>query len=689
MAYRTRINCEMKDGDYLFKRILSGLLVSAMLTGSVVYLTGCSNSQNGSDDNTSTNTSTEYAHADKIDNGTILQCFSWDFNTIKESMADIAASGYTALQTSPINACLEGENGGMQLYGDGKWYYHYQPTDFKIGNYQLGTRDEFKAMCDEAEKYGIKVIVDVIANHTTPTTSAVSQDLIDAGGGSLDTLYHKNNAYDLNDFSNRLACTTYKMGGLPDINTERTSFQDYFIEYLNDCVACGADGFRYDTAKHIGLPDDPKEDDGFTNNFWQRVITEVNNADNLFIYGEVLQGNNERIADYIEAIGHTTASTYGSKIRGAITNNILSKGTVSDYWLGDAPLNMVTWVESHDNYINDGNWYNMTKEQVILGWAVITARKDGTPLFFDRPYYSSVENEWGMNRIGTEGDDMYKDKSVKAVNFFRTAMIGEDENIVNPNSDSTAVMIERGTKGAVIVNTKDALKTGFETNLADGKYVNRVDGKTEYTVKNGKLTSDADIPANSVVVLYNDGYKEYEAAAEVGVAEDTVFNIQSGKTATVTLTCANTDNAEYALNGAAAVSYKNGETVTVSVPSGSDIATLELTAKNSKGVKTYERVVFATEVKYSISSGTKVYFEKPDSWGDQIFAYVYNDELYENETWPGIEMTKESDGKYSYTFEDDWETPYIIFNDGDFADSQQYPADNGLTVEDGKTYTIE
>lgn len=544
-------------------------------------------------------------------------------------------------------------------------------------------------MCDEAEKYGIKVIVDVIANHTTPTTSAVSQDLIDAGGGSLDTLYHKNNAYDLNDFSNRLACTTYKMGGLPDINTERTSFQDYFIEYLNDCVACGADGFRYDTAKHIGLPDDPKEDDGFTNNFWQRVITEVNNADNLFIYGEVLQGNNERIADYIEAIGHTTASTYGSKIRGAITNNILSKGTVSDYWLGDAPLNMVTWVESHDNYINDGNWYNMTKEQVILGWAVITARKDGTPLFFDRPYYSSVENEWGMNRIGTEGDDMYKDKSVKAVNFFRTAMIGEDENIVNPNSDSTAVMIERGTKGAVIVNTKDALKTGFETNLADGTYVNRVDGKTEYIVKNGKLTSDADIPANSVVVLYNDGYKEYEAAAEVGVAEDTVFNIQSGKTATVTLTCANTDNAEYALNGAAAVSYKNGETVTVSVPSGSDIATLELTAKNSKGVKTYERVVFAAEVKYSISSGTKVYFEKPDSWGDQIFAYVYNDELYENETWPGIEMTKESDGKYSYTFTEDWETPYIIFNDGDFADSQQYPADNGLIVEDGKTYTIE
>jgi alpha-amylase len=61
------------------------------------------------------------------------------------------------------------------------------------------------------------------------------------------------------------------MGGLPDINTERPSFQDYFIEFINDCIACGADGFRYDTAKHIGLPDDSKEDDGFNSMQAQRT----------------------------------------------------------------------------------------------------------------------------------------------------------------------------------------------------------------------------------------------------------------------------------------------------------------------------------------------------------------------------------------------------------------------------------
>lgn len=662
----------------MFKRIFAGLLSVALISGVTAGFSGCSTSD-----------SVDYKNAGNVKDGAILQCFCWDFNTIKESMADIAAAGFTSIQTSPINECLEGEDGGMALYGKGKWYYHYQPTDFKIGNYQLGTRDEFKAMCEEADKYGINVLVDVIANHTTPETSAISEDLINAGGGSLETLYHKGTEKDLNNYSDRLACTTYKMGGLPDINTERTSFQDYFINYINDCIACGADGFRYDTAKHIGLPDDPKEDDGFTNNFWERVTTEVDNAENLFIYGEVLQGGNDRIADYIDAIGASTASSYGGKIRYGITLNNLSTGIISDYRLGSAPLNMVTWVESHDNYINDGNWYNMTSEQVILGWAIITARKDGTPLFFDRPYNSSDENEWGMNRIGTAGDDMYKDNRVSAVNYFRTAMIGEDENLVNPSDDTTAVMIERGKKGLVIVNTKNELETGFETSLADGTYVDRVDNTTEYVVKNGILTSESPIKENSVVVLYNDGYVNYADTAKVGVADDTVFTLES-KSADVTLTCDNTENAVYSLNSGDETPYADGDKVTITFPDNADVATLELRAENAQGIKTYERIEFTYKETYSIPSGTTVYFKLPKSgWEPEVYAYVYDDILNENFLWPGELMNDEGDGLYSYTFTTSWENPYIIFNDGDYADSVQYPEGQGLKVEPDKTYTVE
>ncbi len=671
----------------LTKRIIASLLAAIITASTLSSFSGCTQqNENGETDVESV----DFKTADKVADGAILQAFCWDFNTIKESMADIAAAGFSAVQTSPINECLEGEDGGMELYGYGKWYYHYQPTDFKIGNYQLGTRDEFKAMCDEADKYGIKVIVDVIANHTTPQTDAISEDLIEAGGGSLETLYHKGNEYDLKDYGNRLECTTYKMGGLPDINTERPSYQDYFLEFLNDCIACGADGFRHDTAKHIGLPDDPKEDDGFENNFWERVTTEIDNAENMFIYGEVLQGNNDRIADYIEEIGRTTSSTYGGKIRAAVTGDMIDTSAVSDYWLGDAPLNMVTWVESHDNYINDGTWYQLSNDQVILGWAIITSRKDGTPLFFSRPYNASVDNEWGMNRIGVQGDDMYKDKRVSAVNFFRTAMIGEDENLVNPNMDSTALMIERGEKGVVIVNTSGELAVDFETNLADGTYIDRVDEKTEYVVKNGKMTCETPIPEDSVVVLYYEGYTEYADCANVGVADDTEFSVE-GNSYDVSLTLENGEKATYSLNGGEAVSFKNGDKVTVTPADDGDVGTLELRAENEQGIKTYERVELTFKISNPIEQGTKVYFQKPDGdeWGDVLYAYVYDDIGFENYPWPGIEMTQEDDGTYSYVFETSWGNPYIIFNDGDASDSVQYPEGRGLTVEPDKTYTVE
>lgn len=659
---------------------MAGFLSALIIAGTASAFSGCSNSSNS--------VSVDYKTAEKVQDGAILQAFCWDFNTIKESMADIAAAGFTAVQTSPINECLEGEDGGMELYGNGKWYYHYQPTDFKIGNYQLGTRDEFKAMCEEADKYGIKVIVDIIANHTTPETDAVSEDLIKAGGGSLETLYHINNSQDISDYGNRLECTTCKMGGLPDINTERTSFQDYFLTYVNDCIACGADGFRYDTAKHIGLPDDPKEDDGFKNNFWERVTKEIDKADEMFIYGEVLQGNNDRIADYIKEIGRTTSSTYGSKIRSAISNNFVDTSAVADYWLSDAPLNMVTWVESHDNYINDGTWGQLTNDQVILGWAIITARKDGTPLFFDRPYNSSLENSWGMNRIGTQGDDMYKDSRVSAVNFFRTAMNGEDENLVNPNSDSTAIVIERGEKGMVIVNTDGELKVDFETNLADGTYIDRVDNKTEYKVKNGKITCENPIPANSVVVLYNEGYTQYAKCAEVGVPADTKFAYEADST-DVVLNAENAVKSTYSINGGEAAEYKDGDTITIKYDGKSAETTLELRAENEQGIKTYERLVFTHKNVYQVVSGVKVYVEKPDSWGSELNAYVYDDTGYENEIWPGEPMKKESDGRYSYTFSEDWNSPYIIFNDGEGEGCVQYPEGQGLEVVPDKTYTLE
>lgn len=510
----------------LMKRLLSLGLSAVMMAGTFgVNVPGIGNPSLSVVQAKEIEAVTGEINRESIHDGAILHAFCWNFNTIKENMKDIAAAGYTAVQTSPINECLD-DYPALEIHGNGMWYYHYQPTDWKIGNYQLGTRDEFKAMCDEAEKYGVGIIVDILPNHTTPTKDAVSQDLINASGGSWDTLLHKTIA----NPSGRVS-TTYTYNGLLDVDTENAAFQQYFYEFLMDCLRCGADGFRVDTAKHIALPDDPvpaEYEDKNRNQFYpnmKKAIDDNGKDENdqdvdysdLFVYGETLQGGDDRLAAYQDMLGGTTASSYGGAIRGALSGKDLSVSRISGYQIGNDgdykadPNKLVTWVESHDTYCNDGedSWRVVSDEDVRLGWAVIGARKDGTPLFFSRPNNSSVDNPWGDNVLGAAGNDEFKSPEVSAINHFRTAMAGKDEKLTNPDNNPQVLMIERGAdiskaaEGAVIVN--DSISTvglECETKLADGTYKDAVSGSDNvYTVTNGIISGT--VPARSVVVLMN------------------------------------------------------------------------------------------------------------------------------------------------------------------------------------------
>lgn len=434
---------------------------------------------------------------------TILHAWCWSFNTIRENMKDIADAGYTYVQTSPANTCFVGENGGMQIFGDGKWYYHYQPIAWRIGNYQLGNRDEFKAMCDEAKKYGVQILVDVLPNHTAFDTTAVLPEFIEAVGGR-DNLYHANGLNEIKDYNDRYQCTTGAMGGLPDVNTENPDFQYYFMTYINDLIACGASGFRYDTAKHIGLPSDPLDAKSKQNDFWDvamgrkpiKGIT-LANKDNLFIYGEVLQDKNVKEKEYAEYFG-MCASNYGHSIRQIISNRKTTAKEVSNYQHSVTPEKLTTWVESHDTYCNANESASLTDTQIRLGWAIITARQNGTPLFYSRPDGSTRDNYWGNNRIGAKGNDEFKHPEVVAVNKFRKAMHGQLEKI-KVSADGTIVEINRGDKGAVIVNlSQEPAQLSMKTTLADGTYKDRVYGNT-FTVEKGMIKSSLQ-PETSYVI---------------------------------------------------------------------------------------------------------------------------------------------------------------------------------------------
>ena len=666
------------------KKILAIGLSMAMMTGA---LTGCGSNTGNTGSESAIPSDNAYGLRDEVADGAILHCFSWSFKTIEESLEDIAMAGYSAIQTSPINTCYDGGNAGKDLYGEGKWYYHYQPTDWQIGNYQLGTRDEFISLCEKAEEYGIKVIVDVAPNHTTTTTEAISQELLDAVGG-IENLYHSNGTTSIVNYKDRAECTLQAVGGLPDVNTENPDFQDYFIAFLNDCIACGADGFRYDTAKHIGLSDDPKDDESLENNFWERVINEVNCADELFVYGEALQDGGERIADYIEAIGATTASMYGQRIRDSFKASSIDESSIENLLIKDAEPNVVTWVESHDNYISDGT-KELDNELVKLAYATITARAEGTPLFFSRPYGATEKEMWGtFNKIGMAGDNLYKDKVVVAANRFRNATVGLSENIYNPMDNTKTVVIERGTKGLVLVNLDKAdFVFEFETALEDGEYVNRCDGETIFTVKKGKITGT--VPSKGIIILCNEGYAEFSDAAVVKVADGTTsYILEDSKD--VTLVLENAVSGSYTWNQSQAIFvFQDGDVITIGEElAEGEFAELKLWAENEDGKTTCMTYIFKKQGK--VEAGTKVYFEKPDNWGSSLNAYVYDEtskqSLQENRRWPGVPMELEEDGTYSYTFDKEWTAPLIIFNDG--KNQSNGALEPGDQVIADKVYTV-
>ena len=165
--------------------------------------------------------------------------------------------------------------------GTGKTYaYHgYWPKDWTTIDPNFGTLESLKEMVDEAHKRGIRVLMDVIINHTGPVTDVDNQWPEEWVRTFPQCTYE--------DYESTVNCTLVK--NLPDIKTEANddvslppfliekwkeegrleeelkSLDDFFvrtgypraprfyiIKWLTDYIRkFGIDGFRADTAKHV------------------------------------------------------------------------------------------------------------------------------------------------------------------------------------------------------------------------------------------------------------------------------------------------------------------------------------------------------------------------------------------------------------------------------------------------------
>lgn len=678
-------------GLKISKKVVVGITAAATAFGGLAIASTAAQASTDRDSYADTveNTTFEqarkhYGLAQQMSEGATLHAWEWSFKTIEENIPAIAEAGYTSVQTEPISAI---HNGGKGMIFTENWYYVYQPTDTTIGNWVMGTEDDLKSLCNTAHKYGVRIIVDVVANHMTATWGAIADRW-----KKSEYYHHDCNDGDVQDWNNRYQVTHCKLLGLYDINTENTETANMMHDFLVQAVNDGVDGFRFDAAKHIELPD---EYNG--SQYWNIIL----NNGAQFQYGEVLQDSISRDSDYAKLFsshskngGGVTASSYGSKLRGALNSKNLNAGTLSDWSNSASPSNLVSWVESHDNYSNsDRESTGMSEWQMTMGWGVIGSRSQTMPLYFDRPVGSggSQPQFAEKSKLGDAGADSWKDPQVVAVNHFRNTMNNNKASEYLRNcSANSCLMVERYIKdgnfkndGVTITNMGDTQElSGTATNLDDGTYKDQVSGST-ITVSGGKITSGS-APGGKISVFFTDNSGSVSATPG-----DSSFKTD---TTTVTLNANNVTDATYTTSEGKSGSYQDGDTITIGASTAiGDTITVKLQGKDADG-----QTVSATYkyTKKDPAATSTAYAKKPSAWSN-LYAYVYVDDssattLKENAKWPGEPMTQVASGdtcgkddEYKYEIPDDLEgsNTRIIFNDGNATNTQKYPADTTEGVD--------
>jgi alpha-amylase len=438
----------------------------------------------------------EISVAQQIQNGVTLHCWNWSFANIEANMAKIAAQGYTAVQVSPIQQCKQGTRGDYMSV----WWALYQPASFSIdntGNSALGTKNDFVRMCNTAHKYGIYVIVDVVANHMGDNGSNKKSPAIIDALENDPSCWH-DISKNISNYYNRYDITHYCMDGVPDLNTGSSKVQNYVLNFLKECIDAGADGFRFDAAKHIETPDDAG---GTSSEFWPTVVNGAKSyakskrGIELYCYGELLFHPDEGgvLSDkaYTKYF-NVTDNSWSNMIRNAVIGERSASSFSHSYHKDATASQLVLWAESHDNYAGDGS-KNISVQDINKTWALVAARADAMSLYLARP------SNFYPQKLGEATMSGWNYNEVAVINRFHNDFVGQGEYVSNENG---IAYVERGTSGVVLVNCGGNGTTVNVTanRMKDGTYIDCITGAT-FRVSGGGISGT--IGNTGIAVVYN------------------------------------------------------------------------------------------------------------------------------------------------------------------------------------------
>lgn len=163
-----------------------------------------------------------------------------DFNSITSDLDRIKNLGVTVLWLMPIHPL-------GKLKSKGSIGSPYAVQDFYAINPDYGTKADFQKLVTEAHKRGLKVIIDIVANHT-----------------AWDSVMMKNKSFYTQDKNGNIIPPVPDWADVADLNYDNPELRKYMLEMLKSWIRdYDLDGFRCDVAFFV--PTD----------FWETARAEI------------------------------------------------------------------------------------------------------------------------------------------------------------------------------------------------------------------------------------------------------------------------------------------------------------------------------------------------------------------------------------------------------------------------------
>ncbi len=296
-----------------------------------------------------------------------------DFKGIQQKLDYIKSLGATAIWISPIPLNVGGNSA----------YHGYAAQDFYTLAPHWGTMADLSNMVAAAHARGIKVILDIVVNHSgdllsssdpgyptfvPPPGGYVMQytnpsqqhappfNITNATPPAFTSIFHTNGV--IQSFSTTQEVVLGELDGLDDFATETTYVRTNMMNiYTNWVGLADFDGFRIDTAKHVDY------------GFWQYWCPQLHQfaasigKSNLFMFGEAFDSNEALVGSYTgtegggpakldsmldyplyDTVNSVFATASGNTLQIQNHYNAITANYDSNAW-----YRLVTFLDNHDN----------------------------------------------------------------------------------------------------------------------------------------------------------------------------------------------------------------------------------------------------------------------------------------------------------------------------------------------------